>query len=237
MSKGFIMGWSIRNTAVGWPNIRPRKINTWRCRTRSRGICGLHPTRDLLVLALLSLAEPLVARVRHRRFDPGSTRQGVPNTPGRLPISHESAASAVGREAILLQVAVADVDLLRPLPSTRASRWGRSRRSLRARRKDLRHAVVALRDRVAPRRGQESLDGSHIPALLLRPPLHRPGLDDLTSDADSMRDAPQDRPSQMPASQRASNRAFVPACLGRLQSTDSQSSNPSSRGALPKRRS
>ena len=45
---------------------------------------------------------------------------------------------------------------------------------------------------------------------------------------------PQLLPSQIPASHRASRRAFIPACLGRLQSTDSPSSRPSSRGGLAK---
>ena len=85
MSKGCTMIGLTVITPIGRPNIRRTRSNTRRSRFGTRNARGLQPAYDLLVLALVSLLESLIPGVRHGRLDPGPARQGMPDSPGRLP--------------------------------------------------------------------------------------------------------------------------------------------------------
>ena len=117
-SIGVIKSWSICNTAASRLTICPRKIITQRLTPNTCSLRRLHPALDLLVLALMSLLQALIPSSGHRGLDAGPTHDSVPDAPGRLAVAHESAAPAVGRVPILLQVGVSDVHLLGTFTST-----------------------------------------------------------------------------------------------------------------------
>ena len=125
MSKVSIMSQAIATKACSGLNTTPRGRNRRRRRRNTCSLCRLQAPCHLLVLALMSLLEPLISCIRHGGLHPGPARQGVPDPSGRLAIPHERAAPAPHRIPVALEVGVPDVHLLRPFPKVgpRRSRW------------------------------------------------------------------------------------------------------------------
>ena len=73
MSKVSIMSQAIATKACSGLNTMTRRRNRRRL-GRSRNVCSLQAPGQLLVLALMGLLEPLIARVRHGCLDPGPAR-------------------------------------------------------------------------------------------------------------------------------------------------------------------
>ena len=85
-----------------WATISAKRSNTRQERRnrrrwwRARRVRRLHAPRDLLVLPVMGLLEPLVAGISHGRFNPGSARHSVIDPIWQ--VDHHASACSAGTQ-------------------------------------------------------------------------------------------------------------------------------------------